>query len=68
MLNNQEYITTELEKVLYEIFSSYNYEVILLADRGFKSIDLFMFIDNLGCKYCISCTNDMLVKIEGKNI
>jgi hypothetical protein len=54
---------TELNK----IFTSYNYEVILLADRGFKSIDLFRFIDNLGWKYCIRCTNDILVKIEGKD-
>lgn len=52
---------------LNEIFSCYNYEVILLADRGFKSIDLFGFIDNLGWKYCIRCTNDMIVKIEGKD-
>lgn len=95
MLNNQEHITTQLEKVLYEIlpitskrlknlnnknfkhikegvselnefFTAYNYEVILLGDRGFKSIDLFRFINELGWKYCIRCTNDMLVKIEGK--
>jgi hypothetical protein len=51
---------------LNEIFAAYNYEVVLLGDRGFKSIDLFKFIDNLGWKYCIRCTNDMLVKIEGK--
>jgi len=37
-----------------------------LADRRFKSIDLFRFIDKLGWKYCIRCTNDTLVKIEGK--
>ncbi len=54
-------------KELNEIFNSYNYKVILLADRGFKSIDLFSFIDKLGWKYCIRCTNDMLVKIEGKD-
>lgn len=51
---------------LNEIFASYDYEVILLADRGFKSIDLFKFIDKLGWKYCIRCTNDVLAKIEGK--
>lgn len=28
-------------KELNDMFNSYNYEVILLADRGFKSIDLF---------------------------
>lgn len=53
-------------KELSEIFASYNYEVILLGDRGFVSIDLFRFIDKLGWKYCIRCTNDMLIKIEGK--
>lgn len=52
---------------LNEIFSSYNYEVVLLADRGFKSIDLFRFIDSIGWKYCIRCTNDLLIKIEGKD-
>nr|WP_297428609.1 transposase [Clostridium sp.] len=51
---------------LNEIFLAYNYEVILLGDRGFKSIDLFKFINELGWKYCIRCTNDILVKIEGK--
>ena len=51
---------------LNEIFKAYNYEVILLGDRGFKSVDLFKFINELGLKYCIRCTNDMLVKIEGK--
>lgn len=40
---------------------------MLLADRGFKSVDLFRFIDTLGWKYCIRCTNDVHVKIEGKN-
>ncbi len=50
---------------LNEIFKSYDYEVLLLADRGFKSIDLFKYIDKIGWKYCIRCTNDMIVKIEG---
>ena len=49
---------------LNEIFMSYNYEVLLLADRGFKSIDLFKYIDEIGWKYCIRCTNDMIIKIE----
>lgn len=43
---------------------SYDYEVLLLADRGFKSIDLFKYIDEIGWKYCIRCTNDMIIKIE----
>ncbi|MDP4146934.1 MAG: transposase [Bacillota bacterium] len=51
---------------LNEILSSYDYEVLLLADRGFKSIDLFKYIDALEWKYCIRCTNDMLIKIEDK--
>lgn len=49
---------------LKEILMSYDYEVLLLADRGFKSIDLFKYIDRLGWKYCIRCTNDMIIKIE----
>ncbi|AQR89714.1 hypothetical protein [Clostridium saccharobutylicum] len=51
---------------LNEIFTAYNYEVVLLGDTGFKSVDLFKFINKLGWKYCIRCTNDMVVKIEGK--
>ncbi|WP_158220025.1 transposase [Tissierella sp. P1] len=49
---------------LNEIFTPYDYEILLLADRGFKSIDLFRYIDDFGWKYCIRCTNDMIVKIE----
>lgn len=51
---------------LKEIFKPYNYEVILLADRGFRNIDLFKFIDKLEWKYCIRCPRDMLVQIEGQ--
>lgn len=53
-------------KELNDIFTVYNYEVILLADREFKSIDLFKFINKIGWKYCIRCTNYILVKIEEK--
>lgn len=35
---------------LNEIFSAYNYKVILLGDRGFKSISLFKFINDLAGK------------------
>lgn len=51
----------ECIKTLNDIFVSYNYRVILLADRGFKSIGLFKFIDNLRWKYCIRCTKDMII-------
>ncbi|MFD3157089.1 hypothetical protein ACFIJ5_09545 [Haloimpatiens sp. FM7330] len=51
---------------LYEILSSYNFDVILLGDRGFKSIDLFEFIHEIGWKYCIRCTKDLLVEIKDK--
>lgn len=53
-------------KDIYKILNPYKYDVIVLADRGFKSIDLFEFIDKkLGWKYCIRCTNDILVEISG---
>jgi hypothetical protein len=32
-------------KFLHKILMPYNYDVTILADRGFKSIDLFQFID-----------------------
>jgi hypothetical protein len=55
-----------------EIFNSYNYKVILLAYGGFKSIDLFRFIDKLGWKYCIRCANLCLsiayCKVYNKNV
>ncbi|APF25013.1 hypothetical protein [Clostridium butyricum] len=37
---------------LHKVLKNYNYNVVLLADRGFKSIDLFKFIDEtLGWNY-----------------
>ena len=51
---------------LHEIFSPYNYDVILLGDRDFKSVDLFKFIEKLQWKYCIRCTKNLLVEIERK--
>jgi hypothetical protein len=30
-------------------------------------VDLFKFIDKIGWKYCIRCTNDMTVEIKGKD-
>ncbi|WP_443659033.1 hypothetical protein [Clostridium algidicarnis] len=49
-----------------EIFKPHNYEIILLGDRGFKSIELFEYVDSLELKYCIRCPNDMLVQIQGQ--
>ena len=49
---------------LHKILKHYDYNAILLADRGFKSIDLFKFIDEtLGWKYCIRCTKYMRILI-----
>ena len=66
--NNKQFIHVKegLLKV-YEMIKAYNFEVIVLADRGFKSVDLFNFIDEkLKWKYCIRCTKDVYVKIENK--
>lgn len=50
---------------VYSILKPYNFEVTLLADRGFKSLDLFKFIEeDLQWNYCIRCTKDMLLEIE----
>jgi hypothetical protein len=54
-------------KEINELFAPYNYNVILLADRGFKSVDLFKVIDKIGWKYCIRCTNGVTVEIKGKD-
>ena len=32
-------------KFLHKILTPYEFDVTILADRGFKSIDLFKFID-----------------------
>jgi len=55
-------------KFLQKLLVKYDYDVTLLADRGFKSVDLFEFIDKtLKWKYCIRCTKDLGIFIDGKN-
>ena len=55
-------------KFLHKILTPYEFDVTILADRGFKSIDLFKFIDEtLKWKYCIRCTKDMGISIAGKS-
>lgn len=54
-------------KFLHKILTPYGFDVTILADRGFKSIDLFKFIDEvLQWKYCIRCTKDLGISIVGK--
>ena len=54
-------------KFLHKILTPYGFDVTILADRGFKSIDLFAFIDEvLQWKYCIRCTKDLGISIAGK--
>ena len=36
---------------LHKILTPYKFDVTLLADRGFKSVDLFKFIDETLNKY-----------------
>lgn len=51
---------------IYNMLKPYGFEVVLLADRGFRSVDLFKFIDEkLGWKYCIRCNKDTHISIEG---
>ena len=53
---------------LHKIVTPYKFDVTILADRGFKSVDLFKFIDEtLNWKYCIRCTKDLGISIDGKN-
>ncbi|MCS6130346.1 transposase [Clostridium botulinum] len=55
-------------KFLHKILTPYGFDVIILADRGFKSVDLFKFIDEvLQWKYCIRCTKDLGISIDGKS-
>ena len=57
----------ELKVVVLNILTPYEFEVTIIAERGFKSIDLFKFIDEtLKWKYCIRCTKDMGISIAGK--
>lgn len=54
-------------KFLHKILTPYNYDVTILADRGFKSVDLFKFIDkDLNWKYCIRCTKDLGISLNDK--
>ena len=44
----------EMKVVVLNILTPYEFEVTIIAERGFKSIDLFKFIDEtLKWKYCI---------------
>lgn len=52
---------------IHSVMLPYKYQVTILADRGFKSVDLFKFIDEeLKWKYCIRCTKDLGITINGK--
>ena len=56
-----------MKVVVLNILTPYEFEVTIIAERGFKSIDLFKFIDEtLKWKYCIRCTKDMGISIAGK--
>ena len=51
-----------------EAFSFHSGLMLRLADRGFKSIDLFRFIDeDLNLKHCISCTKYLGIIIPNKS-
>jgi len=55
-------------RFLHKVLKPYEFDVTILADRGFKSMDLFKFIDEtLKWKYCIRCTKDLSIFIDGKN-
>ncbi|SHI07411.1 transposase [Clostridium grantii] len=54
-------------KFIHKLATPYDFEVIILSDRGFKSVDLFEFIDKtLKFKYCIRCTKDLGITILDK--
>ena len=56
-----------MKVVVLNILTPYEFEVTIIAERGFKSIDLFKFIyETLKWKYCIRCTKDMGISIAGK--
>lgn len=62
--NNEFKHVKEGLKFIHKILSPYNFDVIILADRGFRSVDLFEFIDKtLKFKYCIRCTKDLEISI-----
>ena len=54
-------------RFLHKILTPYEFDVTILADRGFKSIDLFSFIDEeLKWKYYIRYTKDLGIFIDEK--
>ena len=66
--NNKDFIhVKEGLKFLHKILTPYRFDITILADRGFKSIDLFEYTDTtLKWKYYIRCTKDLLISINGK--
>ena len=57
-----------MKVVVLNILTPYEFEVTIIAERGFKSIDLFKFIDEtLKWKYCIRCTKYMGISIVDKS-
>ena len=57
-----------MKVVVLNILTPYEFEVTIIAERGFKSIDLFKFIDEtLKWKYCIRYTKYMGISIIGKS-
>ena len=54
-------------KVYSLYFFVYDFDVTILAHRGFKSVDLFEFIDKtLKFKYCIRYTKDLGIILPDK--
>jgi len=65
---SREYVK-EGVSVIQELFAPYGYTIEMLADRGFRDMDLFGYIRACGFNFAIRVVGDTLVKIKNrKNI
>ena len=65
---SREYVKDGIQAI-QEIFAPYNYQINILADRGFRELDLFGYIKACGFNFAIRVVGDTLVKIHNrKNI
>jgi len=65
---SREYVKDGIQ-IMQELFAPYNYKIQVLADRGFRDMDLFGYIKACGFDFAIRVVGDTNVKIQNrKNI
>jgi len=62
---SREYVKDGIQ-TMQELFAPYNYTIELLADRGFRDMDLFGYIRACGFNFAIRVVGDTNVKIRNR--